>query len=84
MDITTRCNRRCVDCCAGIGINRVLQHHSWSYFQRAAKHFYGIDRVNLTGGEPTAHPQFEEYVPGFKALFGCRLLTLSTNGYKVL
>ncbi len=81
--MTTHCNRRCPECCAGVGINRKLEHHDWEYFERAAKVLHGIERVNLTGGEPTAHPQFAEFVPRFRELFGCKTLTLSTNGYRV-
>ena len=84
IDLTTHCNRRCPECCAGIGINRALEHHDWAYFERAAKVLYGIERVNLTGGEPTAHPQFADFVPRFRELFGCEKLTMSTNGYRVL
>ncbi len=83
IDLTTHCNRRCPNCCAGIGINRVLEHHSWEYFERAAAVLYGVERVNLTGGEPTMHPCFLPYVEGFRKLFGCKKLTMSTNGYLV-
>ena len=84
LDLTTHCNRRCPECCAGVGINRTLQHHDWPYFERAANFLHGVERINLTGGEPTAHPQFEEFVPHFRELFGCKLLTMSTNGYRVV
>lgn len=84
LDMTTHCNKRCPECCAGIGINRTLTHHDWPYFEEAARWIYGIERVNLTGGEPTAHPQFAEFVPRFRALFGCVTLTMSTNGYRVV
>lgn len=83
IDVTTHCNRRCENCCAGVGINRILQHHPYEYFERAAKLFYGIERVNMTGGEPTMHPRFEFLADNFKSLFGCRTLTLSTNGYRL-
>lgn len=56
-------------------------HHDWAYFQRAASVLYGIERVHVTGGEPTTHPQFAEFVPRFRELFGCRLLTLQTDGF---
>jgi len=79
IDLTTHCDRRCPECCLGIGINRVLQHHPWEYFVNAAKFLHGIHRVNLTGGEPTSHPQFRNFVPRFKELFGCELLTMSTD-----
>lgn len=83
IDLTTHCNRRCLDCCAGIGINRKLEHHPWSYFEQAAKVFYGIEWLNLTGGEPTSHPDFDPFVGRFRKLFGCRKLSMSTNGYRV-
>jgi hypothetical protein len=38
----------------------------------------------ISGGEPTAHPQFREFTPDFKALFDCQRLSLLTNGYKVI
>lgn len=79
MDLTTHCDRRCPDCCAGIGINRVLQHHPWGYFVEAARFLKGIYRVNLTGGEPTTHPRFREFAPRFKRLFECEVLTMSTD-----
>lgn len=83
LDFTTHCDRRCPECCCGIGIHRVLQHHPWEYFQRAADLLYGIPRVNLTGGEPTLHPQFAEFVPNIKTLFGCERLTMITDGFQV-
>lgn len=83
MDLTTHCDRRCPDCCCGIGINRVLRHHPWEYFEAVAPFIRGIERVNLTGGEPTLHPQFSQFVPRFKQLFGCKWLTMSTDGYGV-
>lgn len=83
MDLTTHCDRRCPNCCCGIGINRKLQHHPWEYFEAVAPYLYGIERVNLTGGEPTLHPHFAEFVPRLKALFGCKRLTLSTDGFRV-
>ncbi len=83
LDMTTHCDRRCPECCCGIGINRVLQHHPWSYFERAAKALYGIPRVHLCGGEPTVHPNFAAFVPRFKDLFGCQRLTMVTDGWGV-
>ena len=82
VDMTTHCDRRCADCCADIG-QRPAIHHDWSYFERLAPFTQGIDRVNLTGGEPTIHPQFADFVPRFRKLFGCNRLTLSTDGCKV-
>jgi len=83
LEITTHCDQRCPNCCCGIGINRTLRHHTWEYFERAASVLYGVERIHLTGGEPTLHPHFAEYVPRFKELFGCQRLTLGTDAYGV-
>lgn len=84
MDITTVCNMACKDCCCGINMGlRAAVYHPWEYFERVAPYIQGIDRVDLFGGEPTTHPQFREFVPQFKALFGCKNLTMTTNGFKV-
>ncbi len=81
VDLTTHCDRRCPDCCANIG-QRPTVHHDWPYFERLASFIYGIERVHITGGEPTVHPKFAEFVPKFKALFGCRFLTLQTDAFR--
>lgn len=82
LDMTTVCDRACPDCCQGINMGlRKPVHHDWVYFERAASVLYGIERVHLTGGEPTTHPKFAEFVPRFRELFGCRLLTLQTDGF---
>ncbi len=83
LELTTHCNKRCPDCATGIGINRILQHHPWEYFEEAAKWLKGIQRVHLTGGEPTLHPRFAEFIPRFRELFDCEILTMVTNGFLV-
>jgi len=79
LEITTLCDRACPHCCANIH-NRPAVAHPWSYFEEAARWFQGIKYVHLTGGEPTMHPEFREFVPKFKPLFDCRYLTTDTNG----
>lgn len=59
-------------------------HHPWEYFERAASYIYGIHRVHVTGGEPTTHPKFAEFIPHFRSLFGCSVLTLQTDGFKTI
>ncbi len=81
LDITTACNLHCPECCCRVH-ERPAVHYPYSYFTDLASWIYGIDRVDLTGGEPTCHPQFPLYVPRFKALFGCKQLTLETNGFQ--
>ena len=83
LEINTHCDLRCPDCCAGVGMHRFLTHHPCGYFETAAVHLKGIDRVHLSGGEPTLHPKFAEFLPQFRELFGCRLLTMVSNGFAI-
>ena len=63
---------------------RLPVHHRWEYFTHAATFIRGtgIQRIHVTGGEPTTHPQFAEFIPKFKELFGVPILTLQTDGFK--
>lgn len=81
--VTTFCSMKCPDCCCNITMmkNKDKKFFYWDYFVNSAKYFYGIDRIHLTGGEPTLHPNFIEYVPKLKELFGCNRLTVETNGF---
>ena len=81
LDMTTACNLHCPECCCRVH-ERPAVHYPYSYFSELAGWVYGIDRIDLTGGEPTCHPQFGEFVPRFRKLFGCRQLTLETNGFQ--
>jgi hypothetical protein len=84
MDLTTVCDRACPNCCCGINMGmRPAKHHPWEYFVEAARSIYGIERIDVFGGEPTTHPKFAEFIPQFKKLFGCRTLTITTDGFKV-
>jgi len=80
--LTTACDRNCPECCCAIG-KRPAVHFSWEYFEDAARFLCGIDRIRVTGGEPTCHPQFSEFIPKFKALFGCRILQMDTNCFRI-
>lgn len=68
----------------GIGTAmRPTAHHPWSYFEHVAPFFQGIERIDLFGGEPTTHPKFAEFVPRFRELFGCKVLSMTTDGFAV-
>ena len=79
---TTHCNMKCPDCCAGITamLKSNKRFFDWDYLENSARYFYGIRRINLTGGEPSIHPKFEEFVPKMKQLFNCEVLSVWTNG----
>ncbi len=77
------CDRACKDCCCNINTGkRPARHHAWEYFEEAGKHLYGIERLHLTGGEPTTHPLFERLANEARGMFGCKVLTLQTDGFK--
>lgn len=80
LEITTGCNRRCPDCCCGVG-RRPVVHHPWSYFEVLAKTIGNVEHLHLTGGEPLFHPNFDDFAPHWRGLFGCERLTVWTNGY---
>lgn len=51
-----------------------------SELEEAASKLYGVETISLMGGEPTMHPNFKEWTPEIKELFGCKKLTVETNG----
>lgn len=60
---------------------RLDAHHvPLATIRRTARHFKGIDAVQLTGGEPLLHPQFGRIAAGARQWYGCRQLGLQTNG----
>lgn len=61
--------------------NKIKKFFDWGYLENAAKYFYGLNRIHITGGEPTMHPKFADFVPKLKELFGCTRLTIETNGF---
>lgn len=84
LDLTTVCDRACPDCCCGINMGlRPAVHHDVEYFERAAQVIRGngIERLHVTGGEPTTHPQFAAIVPRLKEMFGVQRLTLQTDAF---
>lgn len=79
--VTTYCDRLCPDCCCNIPAWENKKHFDWEYIKESAKYLKGIRRINLSGGEPSFHPNFTEFVPKMKELFNCTILTIETNGY---
>ena len=71
----------CPDCCCDIPENESKNHITWEYVEHAAQFLRGLERIHLTGGEPSLHPKFREWVPALRDLFKCKLLTVESNGY---
>lgn len=72
---------RCPNCCCGMQVMDKSSKYfvDWDYMVNAAKYFYGTDTVDISGGEPSIHPELPVWAPKLKELFGCRLLTIDTN-----
>lgn len=77
--ITTRCDRRCPDCCCHIG-----EHAAWDVAPASLPDLgvlvgY-IPTLVVTGGEPTLHPRFSVVAARVAASFRFGRLVLATNG----
>jgi len=82
--LTTVCNLHCPECSVNIPGIAQPEHYDLDYIQAAAQMFYGIEHLIITGGEPTCHPLFQTIVPHLKTWFGCQVLTLITNGCRLI
>ena len=79
--LTTNCNMSCPDCCAGITAMPKTRRGfvTWDYIVNSSKYLQGLG-INITGGEASIHPRFEEFVPKLKKLFNTPVLSTWTNG----
>jgi hypothetical protein len=84
--ITTHCDRGCPHCCYRISDNAALppRHYDHAYFVDAARWLTGIERLYISGGEPTLHPEFARLALELRSLFKPRRLILATNGARVI
>lgn len=89
MSVTDRCNFRCVYCMPTEGVEwlgreRLLTYEEWG---RLAKVFaqMGVERIRLTGGEPTVRRGIVELVRNIAAAkeHGLRDLAMTTNGWNL-
>lgn len=79
--ITSRCNRVCPNCSYG------MQRHSdkrdiclddlWRY----SLYFREIEKVNVTGGEPSFHNDFPEICVSIRKMFPNQRVVIETNGF---
>jgi cyclic pyranopterin phosphate synthase len=84
--ITDRCNFRCVYCMPEEMVFYPREHLlTFEEILRLAKLFValGVDKIRLTGGEPTLRRDLPLLVRGLSALPGLRDLSLTTNGVRL-
>lgn len=81
------CNRKCPHCCARDQLtwyNRKLNKNnevSIEELRDAANKIGQIEQIEITGGEPTLHSQFEEISVNLMSIFNCEDTMLVSNGY---
>lgn len=84
ISVTERCNLRCHYCMPADGVELTSNTKllSQDEFIRLAKLFVtaGVDKIRLTGGEPTVRPDIEELCRNLRALPGLKTLAMTTNG----
>ncbi len=84
ISLTDRCNLRCVYCMPAEGIDfrppeDLLHNDEMLLLVRIAAEL-GVQRIRLTGGEPTVRPAITDLVAAIAAVPGIRDLSLTTNG----
>lgn len=71
IDITNACTKKCSNCTRFCGNHRKPFMMDFDTFKRAVDSMAGFPGiVGIMGGEPTLHPQFEEFVQYFASKFG--------------
>ncbi len=87
VSLTDRCNFRCVYCMPANGnhfvpLPHLLTDDELIRLVRIATTI-GFDRVRLTGGEPTVHPNLVGIVEGIAAIPAIKEIAMTTNAVKL-
>lgn len=84
ISVTDRCNLRCVYCMPAEGLVWREREEILSYeeIERLAGIFvrHGVDKIRLTGGEPTMRRNLTALIKRLRVLPGLKTLLMSTNG----
>ncbi|KAJ2793546.1 Molybdenum cofactor synthesis protein 1 [Coemansia helicoidea] len=89
ISVTERCNLRCQYCMPeeGVELTESARLLTTEEILRVARVFVqqGVDKIRLTGGEPTVRKDIVELVRGLDALraLGLRKIAMTTNGIAV-
>ncbi|MFW6133291.1 MAG: tetraether lipid synthase Tes [Planctomycetota bacterium] len=86
VDLTNRCNLRCPVCFANSGAARYVAEPDYDQIVRQLRALRRLDppatAVQLTGGEPTVHPDFLRIVATAREM-GFSHIQLATNGVRL-
>ncbi|GMV37601.1 MAG: cyclic pyranopterin monophosphate synthase [Fimbriimonadales bacterium] len=87
ISVTDRCNFRCVYCMPPEGIEWRCREELLTFEEivRLARVFVrlGVDKVRLTGGEPTVRRGIESLLSALAGLPGLHTLAMTTNGFRL-
>jgi len=81
--ITTKCNRNCKSCIFKMPYVEG-EHVDVDWIKYISKHFQGLRLVQVSGGEPTTHPDFQYITENIRQWFKPQMLMLVTNGHKII
>jgi GTP 3',8-cyclase len=85
ISVTDRCNFRCVYCMPAEGLQWRERDELLTYEEilRIARVFAraGVDKIRITGGEPTVRRNLEKLIAGLAAIPGIDSLLMTTNGF---
>ncbi|KAE8749840.1 hypothetical protein FOCC_FOCC003308 [Frankliniella occidentalis] len=84
ISLTERCNLRCTYCMPGDGVSLTPRENllTTDEIVHLARLFVkqGVDKIRLTGGEPTVRKDVTEIVGRLNELDGLRTIAMTTNG----
>src|SRR5215213_3171762 len=84
ISVTDRCNMRCTYCMPYNNTTWFEQDNLLNFDQivHIATIFaiQGIDKIKITGGEPTIRPKIEDLVKSLSNIDGIRSISMTTNG----
>lgn len=84
LSVTDRCNMRCFYCMPSEGVQNVGHDAVLSYEEllliAESAVGLGIEKIRITGGEPTVRAGIVEFLTTLAAIPGLRHLALTTNG----
>lgn len=86
LSVTDLCNFRCNYCLPdGCEDHHHKQSLSVDEIRRLISAFarLGVEKVRITGGEPTLRGDFTDIVTAIKSISGIQTVAMSTNGYKM-
>lgn len=83
ISLTDHCNLRCVYCMPeNMAFRPREEMMTTQEIFRLTQLFarMGVDKIRLTGGEPTVHPEIIDIVKGITSIPGIRSVSMTTNG----